>query len=967
MNHKRRNPQPVTPALHLLPVILAMAIAQFAQPQSVEAQQDYYWTGGGALNSHNVREWGNADNWELNAAGSGIVPGSPPTTNLNPGPYDNVFLNGSGTTYLHLQGGASTFQRINNLTVLGGGNIIGSRYVNGSGAGSPSLLIEGNFNIQAGTFYGGPYSPNNIEVLGTFTAGSGTAVGNQGSTSDGAFWNLAGADAVNLNGANLNHMTNNWQWNPSAWDFGTTPIALTNQNTFNVNQNVVADARTGVDSRGSLQIDVASDISGSGGLTKTGAGSLHLGGVNTYAGPTNINGGILSVTGGSAIGDSSAVTLANAVSGVNDGSVQTTLWLNDSETIGSLAGGGATGGNVILNGNTLTMGGNNASTTFAGVIAGSATGATQGVRNNQSGTWAFAPYTAVGYLYAPEPALGDGHIVKTGTGTMILTGDNLYSGDTTVRQGFVVVQDSVLSGVAGPLGQSTSAIIMGDADTPAATSINATNVGLRFNITGPADQNLVLDRGLDMSGTTVDGRTRVVLDGGAVTDASTLTISGDITFPAATGRRFEFSAQRENQFVDITGQISGATSIVYWNGSNQGLGTIRVSDESSSYSGNNTISNGTLIVAGNVGGFGNASPIGTGNVGLGDGAPPAINQLAGGQANAAGQDGPINTVPRLFMETPGTSFARTISLGNVAGYAIGGISGNGVANGYQIGGLNTSGTVVFSGPVNSPNQANGDTNLTLSAVAGGRVEFTGTINDNSAAGQVTQVNINQFVNHPDLNHADAGQPVGTATTGTVVMDGADKTYTGPTAVHGGALLVNTGLASESVFVQAGATLGGTGSIDGSAGTTVLGTLAPGDPETMLGIGTLEFAGDVLMGAGSAIQFQVQSPASHDQISFTSGGITLNADMEIVVQGVTGWDPVPFDAYQVISGPIDANGFDPASMLLPALSGGLAWDTSQFLSDGILMVVPEPGRAVLLAGAALLLVLRRRRPAASSAA
>lgn len=952
-------PVPRHPSNRLLPAALTLAATLLLLPCPVSAQQDYYWTGNGSLNVHNVREWGNADNWELNSPGSGIVPGSPPTTNLAPGPFDNVFLNGSGTTYLHQEGGASTFQRINNLTVLGGGNIIGSRYVNGSGAGSPSLLIEGNLDVQAGTFFGGPYSPNNIEVLGTFTAGSGTSVGNQGSTSDGAYWNLAGAAAVHLNGANLNHMTNNWQWNPSAWNLGTTPIVLTNQNTFNVNQNVVAEARGGVDSRGSLQINVASPISGTGGITRTGAASLHLTGNNTYSGPTNINGGILSVAGGNAIGNNSAVTLANAVSSVNEGSVQATLWLNDNETIGSLAGGGTTGGNVILNGNTLTIGGNNSSTTFAGIIAGSATGATQGTRVNQSGSWAIAPYTAEGYLYAPDPALGSGGIIKTGTGSLTLTGNNLYSGQTVIQEGFLVVNDSVLSGVSGPLGQATSAIVLGDAGTPPAASINATNVGLRFNITGPADQNLVLDRGLDMSGTTVDGRTRVLLDGGGVTDASTLTISGDIALPAASGRRFEFSAQRQGQLINITGDITGVSNSVYWNGSNQGLGTVRLSDTARTYAATNVVSNGTLIIAGSVNASG-ASPIGTSVLNLGDGAPAAINQLSGGQPNANNETGPINSVPRLFMETPGSTFARNINLGNVATYAIDGITGNGVANGYEIGGLNTSGTITFSGNVNSPNQANGDTNLTLSSAGGGRVEFTGNITDNPAAGSVTTVNINQFFNHPDLNHADAGAAVGSARTGTVVLSGTDKTFTGPTAVHGGTLLVNTGLDTEGVFVQTGATLGGFGQISGGAGSSVAGTLAPGDPETALGIGTLGFGGDLLMAATSSMEFQLLSPASHDRIEFTSGGITLDADMEIVVAGVTGWDPQVGDVYQIISGPITANGFDPSSILLPALSGGAIWDTSQFLSDGILMVTPEPSRALMLALAALALFSRRRR-------
>ena len=75
-------------------------------------------------------------------------------------------------------------------------------------------------------------------------------------------------------------------------------------------------------------------MSGTGGLTKQGAGMMTLSGANTYTGATTINAGTLQVAGGAAIADTSAVTLANVV-GV-------TLDLNGTnETIGSLAGGGA--------------------------------------------------------------------------------------------------------------------------------------------------------------------------------------------------------------------------------------------------------------------------------------------------------------------------------------------------------------------------------------------------------------------------------------------------------------------------------------------------------------------------------------------------------------------------------------------------------------------------------------------------
>jgi len=72
--------------------------------------------------------------------------------------------------------------------------------------------------------------------------------------------------------------------------------------------------------------------------------------------------GSLEAGGGTgSFGNNSAITLGN-VSGV-------LLDLNGfSNTIGSLTGGGTSGGNVTLGSGTLTTGGDGTTTTYAGVI-----------------------------------------------------------------------------------------------------------------------------------------------------------------------------------------------------------------------------------------------------------------------------------------------------------------------------------------------------------------------------------------------------------------------------------------------------------------------------------------------------------------------------------------------------------------------------------------------------------------------
>jgi filamentous hemagglutinin family protein len=147
-------------------------------------------------------------------------------------------------------------------------------------------------------------------------------------------------------------------------------------------------------------------ISGTGGLVKSGAGTLTLSQTNTYLGSTTVNAGTLAVSGGNAIADTGAVVLANAA-GV-------ALNLTTSETIGSLAGGGAAGGNVTkgtAGAATLTTGRNGDSTSFGGVI------------QNGSGTVS---------------------LVKEGAGTFILTNTSTYTGTTAASGGTLA-----LAGMAG--------------------------------------------------------------------------------------------------------------------------------------------------------------------------------------------------------------------------------------------------------------------------------------------------------------------------------------------------------------------------------------------------------------------------------------------------------------------------------------------------------------------------------------
>jgi hypothetical protein len=58
-----------------------------------------------------------------------------------------------------------------------------------------------------------------------------------------------------------------------------------------------------------------------------------------------------------------------------------------------------------------------------------------------------------------------------------------------------------------------------------------------------------------------------------------------------------------------------------------------------------------------------------------------------------------------------------------------------------------------------------------------------------------------------------------------------------------------------------------------------------------------------------------------------------------------------------------NGFDPETdfdFSDAALDFGLTWETDRFLSDGIIYVIPEPSRSLLLLTGLIVALSRRRR-------
>jgi fibronectin-binding autotransporter adhesin len=266
-------------------------------------------------------------------------------------------------------------------------------------------------------------------------------------------------------------------------------------------------------------------VSGSGTLTKAGNGALVLSGNNTYTGATTINAGILAVTNGNAIADGAAVTLSN--------NVGTAFDVRGSETIGSLRGGGATGGNVTISNAAVLTVAETGNETFAGAIS------------------------------------GGGGLTKSGGGTLRLTQANTYSGATTLAGGTLRIDNAGALGT-GNFVQSSGTLLQ------VATTGTITNTMSIFNAS--FTESVTLTGAKTLNNATID-----VATGETVTEQGVLSGTGGLI--KVGGGAYILNGTTNNTFTGATAVSNGSLVL-----SNSGGNAIHSS------SGITVNSGGTLVL-----------------------------------------------------------------------------------------------------------------------------------------------------------------------------------------------------------------------------------------------------------------------------------------------------------------------------------------------------------------------------------
>ncbi|WP_297800712.1 autotransporter-associated beta strand repeat-containing protein [uncultured Brevundimonas sp.] len=545
-------------------------------------------------------------------------------------------------------------------------------------------------------------------------------------------------------------------------------------------------------------------IRGAGDFIKTGAGTLTLTGTNTYTGRTTVAGGTLALGLNGSISASSGLSLAPG--GQFDISASTT-----EQSVRSLTGQADT--KILLGSNTLTV---NAAQSgiYHGVISGT------------------------------------GSLVKTGAVNLTLAGENTYTGDTVVQEGYLQI------GAYGTTG-SVAGNIVNNATVYFLRSDDYTYGGV-ISGTGAISQNFTST--LTLTGAnTYTGRTGIFFGtiaigaGGSLSDRSIVSFSNaDTTFDisaATTAQAIGGLSGTYGSVIlgsnDLT--VNSVTSTTF-NGTISGSGgLIKNGTGRLTLSGANTYSGGTVINGGTLA----LSQSGTLNANSAlslDGAASVfnisasnVNQTLGELSGVAGSEIILGSRDLNILQSTNTTFAGVISgTGSVSAQGTGvltltreqaytgstvisdgtlAIAGNGSlahSSGIRL----VAGTGTFDISAANANQ----TIRGLVGLAGDKVVL---------GSRSLTVNTDLIDPTDTFNGTISGSgSLATTGTGTLRLRGSN-TYTGATNINGGTLaLQEAGSISASSGINlttAGAVFdiaqkyGGTtiGSLSGVAGTGVV--------------------------------------------------------------------------------------------------------------------------------------------------
>jgi autotransporter-associated beta strand protein len=731
-------------------------------------------------------------------------------------------------------------------------------------------------------------------------------------------------------------------------------------------------------------------IAGSQGITAEGfitAGTVEMRAINTYTGPTTVDGGaylwfrngvdgrridpasVLTFAGGSLQGDSAGYVHEAASTTIAAGS-STILNVLRMNAINRQTGG------VV---NFFNAGADTDTSDVNGILGGYATfagtdWAHSGAAAADTAISAYTGYTdldALGSTIADDATLnvrfnsaaGSGNIALTATTTTANTllhntaaaatidtaGKTLRLGPTG---GILVNANGAALTIGAAVNDGT--LTAGGADNTAGDVIIINN-----NAAVATVNAVVANNGSGVVAFTKAGS-------GPVTLATANTYGGDTTVGAGTLKLGSATAiptgssagnVKVNGTLDLNGnsvQVNGLSGYGAVNSAAAGTITLTVGDNNATSTFRGVISNGgatvsltkigsgTLVLAGNNT-YTGVTTVNGGALSLGDGLrilwgadPAPIGTASSSIVLNNGANLILNkrerTLPTLTSVISGNGSVTKAGIGALRVNSANTYDGDTTISAgiWKVGNVNSIPSGVGKGNVthNGYLDLNGNS-ITFNGFSGG-----GSVTDSAGAGTSILTVGGNDVSSTFSGAISNGIPTATRLigltktgSGTLTLTGVCR-YNAATTVSVGTLLVNGSLVSPTVATAASAVTVASGATLGGTGTiggvTTVSAGATLAPGTS--IGTLTFTNSLALSGTTSMEVN-KTAVTADKIVMSSGTVTLGGNLTVVnLAGTLAKD----DTFDLIDGTI-AGAF--SSYTLPSLATGLAWDTSQLSVGG----------------------------------
>ncbi|MFL6521473.1 MAG: beta strand repeat-containing protein [Chthoniobacterales bacterium] len=441
---------------------------------------------------------------------------------------NGINLNGGTRSFQTLRGvGSVPEAKLSGVISGTGASNFSLDAVNGYAAGS--VILSNGSNSYAGTT---TINAGNLLLTANATATAGNTVLGSGS-SDVLVGNITGAYDAGLltnSAVSISRNVRAQSGNTGVITVGgnSSSISTFSGNVFlgtnsGTGKGVTLTAASGGTTTFSGVIQDPTAVSGAGLVRKSGAGTVVLSGVNTYAGGTAIDGGTLSVSQSSNLGANSGAVAVNA------GTLEITNGFSTNRLF-SVA---------------------NSASTFQ---------------------------VDAGQIFTIASAVsGSGTLNKSGTGKLVLSGANTYTGATFIAGGVVDIQNALALGTTG---SGTTVNSGAELDFEANVAVGAETVTLNGSGTAGNGALRNISGNNSLSGSISLGSSSMI-----GSDLGTLSLSGGISNGGFT---LTFGGAGNTT---ESGTISGSGNLA-----KSGSGNLTLSG-ANSYTGTTTVSGGTLTVA----------------------------------------------------------------------------------------------------------------------------------------------------------------------------------------------------------------------------------------------------------------------------------------------------------------------------------------------------------------------------------